>query len=182
MKVTAFLGAGTVSLGDGFSKAMSELELGNRVLVSPTEICWVIVWGHKQASVASSDYVRVEWKFDKHLTLSKGRFTSSNRKLVPSHALRVGVMMQETEFNTSVPIVFVQYFANAKGLCKSHVAHGAIMVNCVLVSTHSVLPRAAHARLLVKRLQSALGLSAQGGSLDDQTPSFSPQNIVMTSK
>ncbi len=139
-----------VMLDDGTMKAMSELELGDRVQVSSNSFSEVFLFTHK-VSTTVSDFVRIHTATGCALSLTKGHYMYVNGKMKPAASIQVG---DNVQCNDSLDTISKLSIVRERGLYNPQTLNGDIIVNGVKASTYTVVtePNAAQAILTPFRL------------------------------
>jgi hypothetical protein len=148
-----------VQLHSGALVPMSQLKLGDRVLVSATQkredaFSGIFLFTHRDAEITSW-FVRIHHSKDlgTPFMASPGHYLYVNDVLTSAEAIKVGDMLHVAHMEGSSRVSRVEY-VTAKGLFNPQTAHGDIVVNGVLASTFTttVKPSVAHALLMPIRV------------------------------
>lgn len=156
---TCFPSSATVQLEDGRVKRMSEIELGDRVMVGDNEFSDVFMFTHKMADVTNK-FVQINTESGNKLELTGGHFLYVNNKLVPADSVRAGDRVFLA--NGSASRVASVDCTRLGGLYNPQTVQGDIIVNGIRTSTYTktVQPTTAHAILAPLRIAyEKLGLS-----------------------
>lgn len=176
-KSACFPGTAIVEIEDGSEKQMSDLEVGDKVLVSAGEYSIVFGFTHKlRASEIQRNFIRLTVDDgERELLLTPGHYIYLNNELKAAGSAQVGDTVNLGDGRTS-PVSAVG-FELAKGLYNPQTAHGDIVVSGVVASTYTrAVPAAfAHAGLSLPRaLHRWFGLYStafeRGSNLPELTP------------
>lgn len=142
----------TVYLEDGSAKAMSDLQIGDRVLASVDGLhSDVYLFSHQDPSAVST-FVKLSTASGFSLSLTRGHILYINGRLKPAHQVKVGESVQLADGSLSV-VRFVTYVTKS-GLYSPQTLLGDIVVNGVLATTWTtaVDPTVANTLLVPARL------------------------------
>ncbi len=144
----------SVTVESGVSKHISELNIGEKVLVSTGTFSEVIMFTHSDAS-ARSQFVELTTDANK-IQLSPGHYIYASGSLVAAKEVRVGDVLSLA--NGSEAAVRSVRVVTKDGLYNPQTVQGDIVVNGVKASTYTtaVEPKAAHSLLAPVRLLNSL--------------------------
>lgn len=170
-----FPGSAIVEVEDGSVKQLSDLEVGDKVLVSAGEYSEVFGFTHKlRASESERNFIRLTvGGGERELLLTSGHYIYLNNELKTAGSARVGDTVISGDGRTlAVTAVGLEL---AKGLYNPQTAHGDIVVNGLVASTYTrAVPAAfAHAGLSLPRaLYKWLGLYSTAFERGSNLPQF----------
>jgi len=153
----------TVEREDGSKVAMTDLKVGDKVRVSPTEFSEVFMFTHQNIDVQAA-FVKISVAGVQHpLRVTAGHYVYVNGKLQTARTVNVGDALQ-TAAGVSANVTAVGREWSA-GLFNPHTLHGDVVVDGVLTSTYteSVSPSLAHALLWPLRALYGAGVAFKGG-------------------
>lgn len=156
-----FPASATVTLGDGESRRMDELKIGDEVLVCSGEYSPVFMFTHK-FDVGMYSFVRFILIDDSDLLVTAGHFVYINGALKDAQSANVGDTVEKAN-GDSVAIKTIE-IVQENGLYNPQTEHGDIIVNDIRVSTYTerIPPSAAHALLSIFRfLRRSIGLTCR---------------------
>lgn len=140
-------------------KRISEVEIGDRVLVAPGVFSEVVMFTHRNAEHKGSF---IELNTAKTtIQLTTGHFIYANGNLIPAKAVRTGDAIVLAD-GSSATVNTIRTVFNI-GLFNPQTAHGDIIVNGVQASTYTtaIEPNTAHTLLApVRAMLRAGGVSA----------------------
>lgn len=141
-----FPASASVTVSDGSKKAMSQLQLGDRVAVGGGLFSEVFMFTHRIAE-GTHDFVKLDSESGASLRLTAGHFLPINGRYVPASAAKIGDLVQLAN-GLSSRIVSIESVKDT-GLYNPQTAHGDIVVDGIRASTYTtaVEPRVAHALL-----------------------------------
>jgi len=159
-----------VTLADGSTKTMAELDIGDRVVVDlERRTSAVHFFSHRETQTISK-FIRIRHTAGA-VTISPNHYLYANGRLVVARAVRVGDTIGVLGGSPSV--VSSVGYSIAKGLYNPHTFAGTVMVDGVLTScyTSAIHPTLAHVLLMPLRTVYALGVKLPG-FLDNTAPSW----------
>lgn len=149
----------TVLTSDGTVKMMSDLAIGDKVLVSDATFADVFMFTHKVDNVVI-DFVRVQTVSGASIRLTSGHYIYVNGgNLVPASALKIGDSL-ETSSGAADAVVSLS-MVKGTGLYNPQTVHGDIVVDGFRASTYTkaVHPVLAHGLLApLRTLYNRFGL------------------------
>ena len=156
----------TVELENGSLQTMSNIKIGDKVLVAPNKYSEVYMFSHRSAD-SVSDFVKLETSVNTTLLLTADHYLYLNSKLAAARLAKVGDTLL-TGDGSECLIVKVSS-ERATGLYNPHTLHGDIIVNGIKASSYTaaVAPTLAHGMLWPVRMLYALGYDILEGVLDD---------------
>ena len=151
-KRECFPGSATVTLANGFTKQMRDVEIGDAVQVDRKTFSIVFAFTHRDGG-AISDFIEVTLSDGRALRLTRGHLVYQ-QTLVPASSLRVGGSLDGATITRLRAV-------RDHGLYNPQTLDGAIVVDGVRVSTYTsaVAPSAAHALLAPCRAARPLAIA-----------------------
>lgn len=135
----------SVTLLDGSSARMWQLEVGDEVLVGPNTYSRIFAFSHRDAHVKKLFYT-LYTSSGHAISATQGHFIYANNAAIPIERVQVGQSLRTITGSGVVVKVDRQWM---KGLYNPQTVQGDIIVNGVVASTYtkSVVPAVAHAAL-----------------------------------
>uniref|UniRef100_A0A7S1TEH9 Hint domain-containing protein n=1 Tax=Compsopogon caeruleus TaxID=31354 RepID=A0A7S1TEH9_9RHOD len=171
-----FPGYMTVELESGELRLMRELEIGDRVRVSPSKFSEVFLFSHRSETCQPVSFIRIETARGQFISLSPKHLLMVNGILRRAETVKVGDMVSSMENNSSENIfdsVIRISLVEDRSLYNPHTLDGGIVVNGIQASCYTghVPFRLAHLALALDRaLYSITGSSVTGSALHDSPP------------
>lgn len=143
---SCFPASAVVSIEDGSMKTLSELQIGDRVMVAPGLFSEIFMFTHKLDD-GMHDFVRIVTDSGKKLSVSAGHFIYVGARLMPAGKATIGDFLELAD-GTKTEIISLTA-TKEHGLYNPQTAHGDIIVNDIRTSTYTsaVEPPTAHALL-----------------------------------
>jgi hypothetical protein len=160
-----FPGDATVQLKDKSFKMMSDLEIGDQVLVAPDTYSEVYMFSHRHHDVLAT-FVKLSTESGHVLHLTSNHYLYVNQRLTAARAVQVGdVVLTAAGAETRVANIST---VSKRGLYNPHTLQGDVVVNGIQTSTYtaSVAPTLAHLVLWPVRLLYSLGVDIFNGVFD----------------
>lgn len=145
-EAVCFPSSATVQLQDGSVKKMSNVELGDKVLVAAGKYSEVYMFTHKLENVRHN-FVTLKASNGIEISLTSGHYVYVNGALVPAGTAKVGDTLQSPSGDSHAIESVTWKVMN--GLYNPQTVHGDIVVDGVRASTYTTVaqPTAAHAML-----------------------------------
>jgi len=145
---------------------MSDLAVGDRVLVGANTYSEVYMFGHRDAS-AEATFVTIATSNGQSISLSPNHYIYVNGKLAVASSVKVGDVVIVRD-DSEVTVTAVSQ-ARDTGLYNPHTMQGDIVVNGVKASTYTavVAPALAHSMLWPARMLYSLGYDIVNGAFDE---------------
>lgn len=150
----------TVQLESGAVKRMSEVAIGDRIRVSPTQFSEVFMFTHKVENTMH-EFLTLRTHGQAKITLTQGHYLYVNGELAPARAVSAGDSVELADGKMAV-VVDIQTIS-ARGLYNPQTVHGDVIVDGVRASTYTttVEKTCAHALLFpLRSLYKVLGYSS----------------------
>ncbi|CAN8063136.1 unnamed protein product [Agarophyton chilense] len=140
-----FPASANVSLQDGSVLRISDLQLGDQVLVSRNTYSEVFAFSHRDKHVYTTFHT-LQTMSGNAISATKGHFVYADHQLVPIETIKVGQMLHTISGFSPVTTISTERMT---GLYNPQTEHGDIVVNGVIASTYtkSLEPSFAHAAL-----------------------------------
>lgn len=144
---TCFPAAATVQLEDGTTKTMSDLQVGDLVLVAPGQFSRVFMFTHRLTD-GDFSFVRLHTSGGQDIVVTSNHYLYVNGKLSIAGSVQCGDLLRLGS-GKMMAVSRTSHEIHA-GLYNPQTVHGDIVVNGVHASTYtrSVAPKAAHALLV----------------------------------
>jgi len=170
-----FPAAATVLLEGGARRAMSELQVGDRVQVGDNEFSDVYMFSHSIPK-AEAEYVSTTTEARTTVRLTASHYLYVNGGLSPAGSVVTGDKVVLAN-GTATGVVSVSASWSA-GIYNPHTLHRDIVVDGVLTSTYTtaVHPTVAHAVLAPLRMLYAAGVTVYSAAVERALP---PPNALL---
>lgn len=153
---TCFPWDATVHLENGINLTMSQLQVGDRVRVSPTEFSEVFMFTHQSRFDVGSHYVELRTKMNQTLIATATHLVHINGRLMAAGKCRPGdKVLTLVGWETVVSTRRVK----GSGLYNPHTLHGDIVVNNIVASTFTTAVNVRSASGLLSPLRALHRLS-----------------------
>lgn len=170
----------TVSLEDGSTKAMSDVQIGDKVNVGSNQFSEVFMFTHKLETFVSK-FVNLKTESGHMISLSPGHYIHTASGLRAASTVEIGEDLTLADGEQTK--VSEKTESEQVGLYNPQTIHGDIVVNGVVASTYTtaVDPRVAHTLLAPLRAAYAVsgkafsGLESGNGGFASLVPSGAPQ-------
>ncbi len=149
----------SVTLEGGYVKRMDDLQIGDRVQVSPNAFSDVFMFTHRDAK-STVKFIELSTVSGLRIYLTPGHYMYANGRLAAASTVREGDIVDLANGEES-RVTTLRTVAK-KGVYNPQTLHGDIAVNGVLASTYTIAvdPRAAHSLLTpLRALFRAIGAS-----------------------
>lgn len=135
----------TVELADGSVKMMSEIAIGDELLVGDT-FSSVFLFTHRDSGTMHK-FIRLSTLGGREILLTRGHFIYVNGNLISAEKAEAGAAVRLAD--GSADFIIVVSTVVKRGLYNPQTLHGDIVVNGIVASTYTtaVQPRAAHTLL-----------------------------------
>lgn len=141
-----FPSSAKVTLVDGRTITMAELQIGDEVAVGGGKFSPVYAFSHRDGH-AISRHVRITLDSGNQLTLTPGHFIQVNDKFVPASQVSVGDYL--TSVNGNRETVKHSSMIVSEGLYNPHTVSGTVIVNDILCSTYTTAVESGIAQALL---------------------------------
>lgn len=144
-KDTCFPSSSLVTLRNGSHLPISELCVGDEVLVDQNSYSTVFAFSHRHEHLQSLFYV-LRTSCGKLVSATKGHFIYADNRLLPIERIHIGQMLRTVNGESQVISIHTQV---SKGIYNPQTLHGNIVVNGIIASTYtkSLTINIAHAAL-----------------------------------